>query len=80
MAAAARLMVNPWRDLLTADELQTYWNDTAKLDARFARQAKAYWESRTVSQCDALASQAWLCNSSDQYQLARSYAAIWIKK
>lgn len=65
-----------WNTMLTADELDAHWERVAGLDAAFAARARAFWESRTPNQLDALAHQAWLTNDSEQNMLARSYRAI----
>lgn len=68
--------MNKWTDLLTADQLYLFHADVAKLDPNFARKQRDFYESRTAPQLDALASQAWLCNEGESYQLAKSYRAL----
>jgi hypothetical protein len=68
--------MNRWTILLTASGIAEYHAHTATVDPSFARAQREFYESRTASECDVLAHQAWLCNEADLYQLARSYAAV----
>lgn len=67
---------NHWKDILTADQIDNFHKLTASLDPSFAAKERAFYESRTVAQCEMLAAESWLCNEGWRYQLARSYAAI----
>jgi hypothetical protein len=69
-------MSNRWTDILTPEQISDYHALTADLDPSFARKQREFYESRSAAQCDSLAHQSWLCNESDAYQLARSYAAM----
>lgn len=67
--------MSPWTHILTADEIDTRHARTAKLDARFARADREFYESRTAAQLSVLAYGAWMSNNSDTYQVALSYMA-----
>ena len=69
-------MNNQWSHILTAAELDAHWALTAKLDPRFARQCREFYESRTASQLRVLVAQSWDCCEPTGYQLARSHAAL----
>jgi hypothetical protein len=69
-------MANRWTDLLNRQEIEAQFALTASIDPRFARSQREFYESRTAAQLGALAQQAWNCNEADNYQLARSYAAL----
>lgn len=68
--------MNKWNDILTADEIKAYHALAARLDPRHARLDREWWESRTLNQLDTIERGAWQANLADQYQLARSYAAL----
>ena len=69
-------MSNPWTDILTETELKARTASIAKLDPRFARDDAAFYESRSANQIRALITQAWNCNHSEGYQVARSYLKL----
>lgn len=68
--------MSAWTHIMDAAEIAEFHALTAKLDCGFARREREFYETRTADQCDVLAHQAWLCNESGSYQLARSYAAM----
>ena len=70
------MAASQWSDILSSAELEAHYTLTASLDPRFAKEERAFYESRTVNQLEVLAAQAWNCNEATAYQLARSYAAL----
>lgn len=68
--------MSQWVEILTAAQIEARFQMTAKLDPRFARDQKHFYETRTLAQLDAHAHQSWLCNEADSYQLARSFRAL----
>lgn len=62
-----------WNRPLTAEELEAHYKLTESLDPAFARQDRAFWESRTRNQLSALRHQAWMTNDRDQYCMAQTY-------
>ena len=65
--------MSKWNTILTAAELDAHYALTAKLDPSFAKNDRAFWESRTATQLKVLRSQAWNCNDADIYQMASTY-------
>jgi hypothetical protein len=67
-------MTHPcWTKVLSAAELDARYAEVAKLDMSFASKQRAFYEGRTKKQLEVLVAQAWNCNDSDGYQLARSH-------
>lgn len=64
-----------WTAIKTTEQLAAYWSDVAKVDLSFAARAQAWWHNQDGNSLRAKAHQAWLCNDSEAYMLARSYAA-----
>ena len=69
-----------WNSLLSSEELTAHYRLTESLDPAFARAQREFYESRTVSQLEVLAHQAWLCCDADGYQMAQTYSALWTVK
>lgn len=65
-----------WTEILTADQIDAQFAQTAALDPRFAREQRKFYETRTAIECGALAHQAWLCCDADAFQIASSFAAL----
>ncbi len=70
------MTTNHWAAILTAAEIDAHHALTAQLDRSFAARQREFYASRTPGQLASLAHQAWMCNEGEQYQLARSYAAL----
>ena len=68
--------MNHWNTIQTAAEIEARFADIAKLDMNFAAKERAFYSTRTLAQLRVLAAQAWDCNSSESYMLARSFAAL----
>lgn len=68
--------MSAWSALLSSAEIEARHERTEKLDPRFARTNRAWWETRTVEELRAAASGAWYANDAETYQLARSYLAL----
>jgi hypothetical protein len=68
--------MSQWTRILTAAELDTLFALTAKLDPRFARQQREWYEARTVQELRSHMNGAWNANDSDGYQMARSFIAL----
>lgn len=68
--------MSQWTNILTIADLKARYELTSNLDARFARDENYFWSTRTIDQLHILQHQAWLTNSADQWQLARSYLAL----
>ena len=68
--------MSQWSHILTAAELDARFALTAKLDPRFAREQRAWYETRTVQQLRSEMNGSWNANDSDGYQLARSFIAM----
>jgi hypothetical protein len=67
---------SPWNTTLTTHELDAHYALTASIDPRFAREERAFYESRTLNQLKVLAAQSWNCCEPTGYQMARSYVAL----
>jgi hypothetical protein len=67
---------SPWTDILTAEELETKYAATAKLDAAFAARSKAFWEIQSVAALRGLRAGAWTANDAEGYRMASSYLAL----
>ncbi len=65
-----------WTKTLTATEIDAHYASVAKLDPSFAAKCRKFYETRTKTQLETLAAQAWNCNDGEGYQLARSFAAL----
>ena len=70
------MTASPWNTVLTAEGLNAHYALTASLDPQFAREERAFYESRTLNQLRVHATQAWNCCDPTAYQLARSHAAL----
>jgi hypothetical protein len=70
------MTASPWNTTLTTHELDAHYALTASIDPRFAREERAFYESRTLNQLKVLAAQAWDRCEPTAYQLARSHAAV----
>lgn len=70
------MTASAWNTILTATALDARHALTASLDPRFAKEERAFYESRTSAQLRALAAQAWDCCDPTGYQMAQSYAAL----
>jgi hypothetical protein len=68
--------MNPWTNILTAEQIEASHAATAKLDPAFARRDRDFYRARTANELRSLAAQAWNCCNADSYQMARSYLAI----
>jgi hypothetical protein len=68
--------MSPWIYILSAAELKAHYALTAKLDPRFAKQEREFYEGRTVPQLHVIKAGAWNANELTSYQLARSYLAL----
>lgn len=68
--------MNLWTETLDASGLAAHYAVTAKLDPRFAREEREFYETRSAAQLRALAAGAWNANNSTGYMLARSYLAM----
>ena len=68
--------MSKWTHTLSPAELEARYALTYRLDPRFARSEREFWESRTTNQLAVLAHQAWLCNDADAYQVAKSLLAL----
>jgi hypothetical protein len=65
--------MSKWTTILSKDELDAHWELVKKLDPKFAKSSRKYYETRELSELMADMHKAWLCNDGDWYQLARSY-------
>jgi hypothetical protein len=65
-----------WNTVLTAEQIEEYFQLTYKLDPRFARLEREFWQSRTAPQLAALAAGAWRSNDRETFVMAKSYAAL----
>ena len=72
----AILAQSSWTHVLSRAELDTLHELTERLDPRFARSSKAFWESRTADQLETEKFYAWNASDADSYQKARSYLAL----
>lgn len=68
--------MSDWVHILSSAELEAQYALTASLDPSFARQQRAFYDSRSDDELRALMHQAWLCNEACRYQLARSHLAL----
>jgi hypothetical protein len=68
--------MSKWTDILTEQQLEERYATTANLDPYFAYSQRVFWESRTIAQLNAIATQAWLSNDAELFQMARSYISI----
>lgn len=62
-----------WTKILTKAELDAHWELVNKLDPKFAKAAREYYETRTQQELALDVRRAWACNDGDWYQLAQSY-------
>lgn len=67
------MLTSKWTDVLSKDELGAHWELVKKLDPKFARASREYYETRTRQELAADMHKAWNCNDGDWYQLAHSY-------
>ena len=65
-----------WNTLLTAEQIETKFASTAKLDPAYAKEQREFYQTRSPKELRALALQCWLCNDAEYYQLTMSYEAI----
>jgi hypothetical protein len=72
----AILAESSWTYVLSRTELDTLYELTERLDPRFAKSSREWWESRSVSQLETEKAHAWHANDADSYQKARSYLAL----
>lgn len=70
------IIESKWTHILSPSELEARYALTYRLDPRFARSERAFWESRTPDQLKVLADQSWVCNEPDAYQIARSLLTL----
>ena len=66
---------SPWVHTLTPEELEERWDLCRSLDPAHTRDARQWWEQRTLAQLAALEHDAWNACDKDAYQLARTYKA-----
>jgi hypothetical protein len=64
-----------WSTIPTDADIDAAHALTVSLDPRFAREARAFWESRTAAQLCAARAQAWDCCEPEPYAKARYYLA-----
>lgn len=67
--------VSLWVKIINAAEIAAYHAMTAKIDPRFAKSEAAFYASCTANRLRVLIAQAWDCNDSTAYMVARSYLA-----
>jgi hypothetical protein len=65
-----------WNTILTAQQLAQHWADIAKLDPRFAQQAKAFWENAWEGALHSERVGAWNANERETFVIASSYLAL----
>lgn len=66
-------MTSPWSHILTAPEIEAYFDLTTRLDRNFAVEHRAFFDRATDDQLRASMRGAWFANNPDGYQLARSF-------
>ncbi len=65
-----------WTDILTEQQLDERYALAAKINPVFSYSQRRFWESRTIEQLNAIATQAWLSNDAFMFQTARSYMSL----
>lgn len=68
--------MSQWSHVLNAAEIEAIFALTASLDARFAREQREWYDTRTAGELRSAMNGAWNSNDSDGYQLARSFLAL----
>jgi hypothetical protein len=68
--------MSKWTKVLTAAEIDAHFASTADLDARYARDQRAWYEARTVAQLECDKQGCWNCNEAEGFMLAASFIAL----
>jgi hypothetical protein len=76
MTKTAEQIMMGWNNILSTQELATYWAETAKLDLAFAARAQAWWHNQDGNALRAHKVSAWGACDREAYCLARSYLAM----
>jgi hypothetical protein len=68
--------MSKWSKILNAAEIEAHFASIAELDARYARDARAWYEDRTVVELEGHKHGCWNCNEAEGFMLAASFIAL----